>query len=570
MLFGFIAPSSRREPGTSSPHAAAHVQVFPVRAPGRHGEDAAESLRATPPLEPCTPDSQDLIHAMKTLYRHSLFLLAVLVLLLCLACSAYAGDGDPDLVLKGQIHPADNHTYQPVTFKVPADVNRITIQFDYSGRDQRTTIDLGLLGPDGFRGQDGFRGWSGGSKSLFTVSATDATPSFLPGAIRPGRWTLLLGVPNIRAHVSADYTAKIWFGHPGDPAWLPQVLNPPLRSTAGWYRGDLHMHGAHSDGSCTSQSGTQRVPCPLFLTAEAALQRGLDFIALSDHNSVSQANDIRELQPYFDRLLLIPARELTTFTGHANLFGSDEAIDFRVGSAAVPDWNTLLREAAKLHGLISINHPVRPDDERCMGCGWAPDPPADLHRVQAIEAVNGTDAAMPYSGIPYWQHLLDQGYRLTGVGGSDNHNATVTPTQPGNSTPIATPTTVVHASALSMPAILAGIRAGHVFIDVQGTRDRMLDFTATARNRSAEMGDNLAAPAGERVHFILTASAPQGSRAEILVDGQPWQPSVHAALSQSFDWPSDGKRHWIRANVRGQAGELLLVGNPVYINQPSD
>ena len=530
---------------------------------GRNDGEAREKHDGSkPPSKP--------VNAMKDRFRlSSVPLLVLMVLLMCLACTVHANGDNPALVLKGQIHPADNHTYHPVTFQVPANVTRITIQFDYTGRDQHTTIDLGLLGPDGFHGQDGFRGWSGGSKQIFTISATDATPSFLPGAIRPGRWTLLLGIPNIRQNVTADYTAKIWFGHPGDPAWLPETLNPPLRKQAGWYRGDLHMHGAHSDGSCTSQSGSQRVPCPLFLTIEAALQRGLDFIALSDHNSVSQANDMRELQPYFDRLLLIPAREITTFYGHANLFGTDEPVDFRVGSATVPDWNALLREVAKLHGLISINHPIRPDDETCMGCGWAPAKPVDIHGVQAIEAVNGIDAMLPDTGIPFWQKLLDQGYRLTGVGGSDNHDAKQSLTVLGGGL-VGTPTTVVHARELSMPAIMAGIRAGHVFIDVQGTRDRMLDLTAQAGQQSAEMGDALTVPAGAQVRFTVKATTPEGAKVEIIVDGKPWQPgvdlSVHGSLDRPFDWTSDGQRHWIRANVRGTAGELLLVGNPIYLN----
>jgi hypothetical protein len=189
----------------------------------------------------------------------------------------------------------------------------------------------------------------------------------------------------------------------------------------------------------------------------------------------------------------------------------------------------------------------------------------DMHLVQAIEAVNGIDAMLPDSGIPYWQHLLDQGYRLTGVGGSDNHDAKMVL---GNL--IGTPTTVVHASELSMPAILAGIRAGHVFIDVQGTRDRLLDLTATAGQQNAEMGDAIKVASGQHARFTVKATAPEGSKVEMIVDGKPWQPGVdmvvHGKLEQSFDWPGDGKRHWIRANVRGTAGELLLVGNPVYVN----
>ncbi|RDS86717.1 CehA/McbA family metallohydrolase [Dyella psychrodurans] len=497
--------------------------------------------------------------------------LLALVLVAFSVC-AMAQSPLPDRVLHGEISGRDNHTYRNVPFDVPAGTTRITVDFQYTGKDQHTTIDLGLLGPDGFRGQDGFRGWSGGSKHIFTVSATDATPSFLPGAIRPGQWTLLLGIPNIRPNAHAQYTARIWFAHDAAGAWGPDALNLPLRSQAGWYRGDLHMHGAHSDGSCTSQSGTQRVPCPLFVTVNQAVARGLDFIALSDHNTISQFNDIRELQPYFDRLLLIPAREITTFQGHANLFGVIQPVDFRVGSASVPDWNTLLRNVAPLHGLISINHPIRADDESCMGCGWASAKPIDMHLVQAIEAVNGLDAMVPaLSGVSFWQDQLNKGFHLTAVGGSDNHDAKLVLPTPGGSSLIGTPTTVVHASELSMPAILEGIRAGHVFIDVQGTRDRMLDLAARIDNRSAEMGDTLSAPAGGTVHVTVSVAALAGDHIDMIVDGKPLQTNADFAIHDarqtvSFDWPSDGKRHWIRADVRGAGGELLMVGNPVYIN----
>ncbi|MGC1548065.1 MAG: CehA/McbA family metallohydrolase [Rhodanobacter sp.] len=509
--------------------------------------------------------------SLRELLAHALMVFA----LTTTSMLAMAQSTPPDRMLHGELDGRDNRTYRSVPFQVPAGVTRITVDFEYTGKEQHTTIDLGLLGPEGFRGQDGFRGWSGGSKHVFTVSATDATPSFLPGAIQPGRWTLVLGIPNIRKSEHASYTARVWFAHDAATAWGPDVLNPPLRPEAGWYRGDLHMHGAHSDGSCTSQSGAQRVPCPLFMTVSQAASRGLDFIALSDHNTVSQSSDIRELQPYFDHLLLIPARELTTFQGHANLFGTAQPIDFRVGSSAVPDWNTLLHNAVALHGLISINHPIRPNDESCMGCGWTPEQPVDMHLVQAIEAVNGLDAMIPtLSGIPFWQDQLNKGFRLTAVGGSDNHDAKLALPLPGGSSLIGTPTTVVHASELSMPAILEGIRAGHVFIDVMGTRDRMLDVTASVGDHRADMGDALAAPAGSTVHITVNVAALTGAHIEMIADGKVIQPNVDLAIrsaqqTMSFDWPSDGKWHWIRANVRGASGELLMVGNPIYVNAGS-
>jgi len=493
---------------------------------------------------------------------------AVLAGLLVCRASFAAAAVTPDLVLHGHLDGHDNQTYRSVPFDVPAGVTRISVEFSYTGKDDKTTIDLGLLGPDGFRSVDGFRGWSGGNKNRFTAGEIDATPSYLPGPIKPGRWSLLLGIPNIRASSQADYDANVYFSRDAERK-ADAVADEPLRGEAAWYRGDLHMHTGHSDGTCTSQSG-KRAPCPLFLTAKEAAHRGLDFIAISDHNTISQAHDIRELQAYFDRLLLVPAREVTTFQGHANVFGSFAPLDFRVGSAAVPDWNALLGQVAAIGATISINHPIRPSDERCMGCGWTPHPDVDYRRVQSIEIVNGMDADTPYSGIPFWQALLDRDFRLTGVGGSDNHDSTQMASGVGSGQ-LGRPTTVVHAQALSSAAILAGIHSGEVFVDVAGTTDRALEFTAERGDDHAAMGGSLTAPAGSEIAFVLRVSNLAGGRAEIIEDGKvttllPTDVLTQADQSLHFTWRSDGRPHWLRANVRDADGRLALVGNPIYVD----
>jgi len=114
----------------------------------------------------------------------------------------------------------------------------------------------------------------------------------------------MIHVSNVRPEVTSQYKAAVYFDRLIDDV---SFTSQPLRSAAGWYRGDLHMHTAHSDGSCKSQSGRE-APCPVFKTAEAAAKRGLDFVGISDHNSMSQYDALRELQPFFDRLLFIPAR----------------------------------------------------------------------------------------------------------------------------------------------------------------------------------------------------------------------------------------------------------------------
>ncbi|MEO6922316.1 MAG: PHP domain-containing protein, partial [Bryocella sp.] len=108
-----------------------------------------------------------------------------------IALSSFAASQKPE-VLEGNITGAQNHTYVEVPFHVPAGTARVTIQYAYTGRQERTTIDLGMEDPSRVRC------WSGGNKHVLTVGLSDATPSCEPGAIPSGTWNVLLGVPNIR------------------------------------------------------------------------------------------------------------------------------------------------------------------------------------------------------------------------------------------------------------------------------------------------------------------------------------------------------------------------------------
>ncbi len=498
-------------------------------------------------------------------------LLGALFTFLCAAAAARqdeqaaANSRTTAFVLEGVVRGAQNHSYVQAPFSVPAGVERVTITFTYTGRGQHTALDLGLLDPDELRC------WSGGNKSTLTVGLSDATPSCLPGPIPAGTWNVLIGVPNIRPGAESHYAIQVKLTRTGAVAALPEVLREPLRPGPAWFRGDLHMHTGHSDGQCPSQSG-KMVPCPVFFTADAAARRGLDFIAITDHNATSQYDAMRELQPYFDRLLLIPGREITTFQGHINFLGSTDFIDFRLDGKHVPDVNALLRSAARAGAITSINHPLSPSGEICMGCGFTPSAPADMKLLTGIEAVNGGSLREGRLDGPFWDRELNRGCRLTGIGGSDNHR----PMQPLDQTgSIGSPTTVVYAENLSAPAIIDGIRAGHVFIDVAGTRDRILDVKASTgegaggNGQTVQAGDQLGAARGTAVDLTARVIAAKGGMVRWIADGQPLaQTSMLTADEQSvrLRWISDGGRHWLRAQVEGPDGKPWLIANPVYVN----
>jgi hypothetical protein len=487
----------------------------------------------------------------------------VATLLLASASAAAAAERAPDATLRETITDSAYRTYRLLPFDVPEGVKTIEVRFNYTGREERTTIDVGLLGP-GETFEQSFRGWSGGNKRAFTISNGDATPSYLSGPVTAGKWQLLLGVPNIRKGQTSQFTAEVYFQRDG-ASELPTQPGP-LRAEAGWYRGDLHMHSGHSDGWCASRSGEQRVPCPLFLTLDAAADRGLDFVVFTEHNTHSHVRELTALQPYFDRLLLIPGMELTTFQGHANAFNLREPVDFRVGSAAVADWNTLLGDVARKGAIVSINHPRVPTGEACMGCGWSPNPAVDMSLVQAVEVVNGHDVESATAGLPFWHEQLQLGQRLTAIGGSDTHDVTSRNIRPPPAR-IGVPTTVVYARELSAEAITAGIRAGNVFVDTAGTRDRTLEFTARHANKSVTMGEALQLTGRRNVTFDVRVAQLAGGTIEIIRDGAVTRRAAMpgATHSLAFEETFDRKRHWLRVNVRDPQGKLALIGNPIYI-----
>ena len=73
----------------------------------------------------------------------------------------------------------------------------------------------------------------------------------------------------------------------------------------GWYRGDLHSHSNHSDAG-------QRTVAEL---VEAARGAGLDFVFLTDHNTISGLPEMDASTT--PELLAAGGIELTTFWGHA-------------------------------------------------------------------------------------------------------------------------------------------------------------------------------------------------------------------------------------------------------------
>jgi hypothetical protein len=374
------------------------------------------------------------------------------------------------IVLDGTLTRADYERLLEREFDVPPGATRIDVELTYDDRN-RTVIDLGLRGPAGFRG------WSGGGQQAIFVAPHTASFGYSPGPIEPGRWAVVLGVPNIRERVNAAYTLRIAFSADGD-RW------PALARGARWYAGDLHSHSGHSDGRLAGPDGT-RLKAPVHRVFDGAVRAVLDFIALTDHNTPSHWADVDRMQPLYPGLLLLHGREVTTYRGHVNAFGEHRFVDFRLGPSRPV--KKVLADLRAAGAFVSINHPTSPDDERCMGCGWNDRDPETMNAVDGVEIVNGDNAEGPLAGWPFWAEMLNRGHRLVAIGGSDDH----TPDDDADRR-LGRPTTVILAEELSERALLAGLRAGRVYVRARGVEGPAIELTAMSGAVRAAMGDEVA------------------------------------------------------------------------------
>jgi len=294
-------------------------------------------------------------------------------------------------------------------------------------------IDLGC------EGAGGWRGWSGGARSGYVIRPDDATPGYLPGELEHGEWAVVLGIHRL-PEAGADITVEIV--HPAqsriDHGPLAAVVAEVARGSdrdlpapegLRWFAGDFHGHTLHSDGR-ESVSGL----------AALGVAAGLDFLAVTDHNTTSHHAHLPSVGARHS-ITLLPGQEVTTHLGHANAFGDIGWIDFR---RPAQEW---VGTVAARGGVLSVNHPISGD------CSW-------VHRLdrapRAIEAWHSTwfrelISTAPLAFLARWER------EVTLLGGGDFHRRE-DGVGPG------TPTTWVAAEDPSPEAILAGVAAGRTAI----------------------------------------------------------------------------------------------------------
>jgi len=458
------------------------------------------------------------------------------------------------IVLEGSFVAPQEKSYVHLPFEMPRGATRLEVEYTYSHRigsdpllTGGNTIDLGVFDARGIQFLEaGFRGWSGSERLVFFITEAEATPGYLAGPLIAGEWHILLGLYKI-APEGCDYRVRVEITL--DPAHEPSIQAPsavrefPTAEVApraeGWLRGELHCHTLHSDGDGTPTALVQM-----------ARERGLDFLAITDHNSISSQRELATLRE--PGLVLIRGIEVTTFKGHFNVWGIGDWVDFRVQRAE--DMAAAIRFAVARGAITTCNHP------KPFGPPWEY---PDVEGYHCIEVWNGPWYQMNQMALDFWTERLAQGKRIVAIGGSDYHRRSQLLEEPPRAP--GTPTVWVHITgAPDAAALLDAIRRGHVSL-AEEPNGPFLELRA-GTNATAMGGDTLTPPTNGQL--LARINCWRGAGLELSLLDQRG-----ILFKQPITTPQELVRTelnvkesmFVRAELRDSADNLKALTNPIYL-----
>lgn len=454
------------------------------------------------------------------------------------------------LVFDGAV-PADDLEHFFVPFDVPEGTKEIEIR--HTDGSDVNILDWGLNDPDGYRG------WGGGNDEPAVVGELAASRSYIPGPIRAGRWSVVVGKAKIVAppgkyHVEIELRTT--------PTLPPATDRKPYTPATAreqdlrYYAGDLHVHSRDSGDA----EPTIREDVAL------AKSRGLDFIEISDHNTVSHLPLFADIQAEEPSFLLVPGFEYTTYHGHANAIGATTWVDHKIGQPGVTLNGAV--DAVRAQGAVfSINHPLFDLGNLCIGCAWTYDD-VDLGKIGGVEVGTVGGTVFSASALQFWDSLLDKGFKIPALGGGDDHRA-------GHDTgfmaaKIGSPTTLIRARELSVDGLLEGLRKGATTVKFRGPDDPMVELEIANDDGGDSIGfagDTIGLP---RAIVRAKVTGNVGGSVRLVKNGVPMAPS--AVTSDPFvfetkvDAPATGEDRY-RAEVVLE-GVPVTVTSHVWIGRP--
>jgi hypothetical protein len=459
--------------------------------------------------------------------------------------------------------PPGGSLYRYVPFEVPQGTESLSVSFDFDRQGGANSLNFGIF-ETGFSGRDsdknGLRGWSGYVREAVFIARDRATHGYRPGAISAGKWFVIVGLAKV-APAGVDLKLKISFNRI-DEKPLKQFeteknkkfthddfpKSRPLK-TANliWFRGDLHSHSVHGDGSWSVKG-----------ILDSAASNGLDFVAVTEHNTYTHHREIDTEKKNYPTMLIIRGEEVTTYGAHINVWGlpSGKWIDFRVLPGLAASGRQIADEAHGFGALASINHPTM----GCGGCSWTYGD--DWGIMDSVEVWNATWDPDDEKALKLWDEYLQRGKSITAVASSDSHQPPSEPSAYPVNLRIGEPAVFIGAKSLSEKSLFGAIKAGRVW----AAANPRYEVYLTAGNKT--IGDRITATKNQKVEVKIRLNGfVAGATARLISDGKIIRENAWtgANLTETFAFASE-KNGYLRLEVRDPNGNMLAFTNPIYFN----
>ena len=358
----------------------------------------------------------------------------------------------------------------------------------------------------------------------------------------------------------------------------------PRPSAAHEYVGNLHSHSLYSDGWADHET-----------IAQAALDAGLDFVAVTDHNVYVDGFDGYRYRGG-RRTLLVTGEEIHD---QARQPQKNHLLVFETRTELAPlahDPQRLLDAVRQLGGLAFLAHPVDPaspstEQPDLSWVDWDVDGYAGLELWNAMTEFKSllrsrldaviyayrptTIARGPFpESLKRWDRLLRSGRRVVAIGGADAHGftgrlgplrRTIFPYDflfRGINTHILTEEPLVGDETVDRQRLFHSLQRGRAFVGYdRPASTRGFRFTAQGEHGSAGMGETLPVGFG----LTLQISLPRRAHVRLVMGGEvvvDW-PDVDAAV-HTVTTPGAYRVEAYRP-YRG-AARGWIFSNPIYVS----
>ena len=297
-------------------------------------------------------------------------------------------------------------------------------EFDQEGF--RNLLTLSVNDPKVFRGAHHYFN----TQQEIIISNSQASLGFVPGPIEPGMWEVVLsnhGIFSDKVDGHIQVAVEGVFSQVQQSCPFGVTLAQPHLSLKDRTRDifvalqdysiELHSHTTHSDASQSTRE-----------LLEAASEQELDWLAITDHNTISAVYEAKEIVEDRNGLSVnvLAGIEYTTFYGHFLVHGPLDKIQKNWTGVTLDNVDDYFAELKAQGVNITIAHPYDTGNPYCTGCRFDY-PILDYRYIDNIEVWNETNPLQRDKNIQaysHWINLLKQGVEINASMGRDWHRPT--------------------------------------------------------------------------------------------------------------------------------------------------